>query len=111
MMNVLTYQGYSARVEFDPRDNLFIGHVLGVRDRITFHGQTVDELQADFKAAIDHYLSDCAQTGRAPEKSVSGKLMLRVPQQIHAAAAVRAEAEGKSLNQWATEVLARAVRS
>jgi predicted HicB family RNase H-like nuclease len=111
MTNVLTYRGYSARVMFDARDNVFIGHVLGVRDRITFHGQTVDELRADFAAAIEHYLADCARTGRAPEKPASGRLLLRIPPQVHAEAAVKAEAEGKSLNQWAAEVIARALKS
>jgi predicted HicB family RNase H-like nuclease len=28
MMNVMTYKGYKARIEFDPRDNIFVGQVL-----------------------------------------------------------------------------------
>jgi len=31
--------------------------------------------------------------------------MLRVPKEIHAAVAVAAEASGKSINQWAAQVL------
>lgn len=108
MSNVLAYRGYSARVDFDAQDGVFVGHVLGVRDRITFHGESVDELRSDFEAAIDHYIADCALTGRNPDKPASGRLLLRIPPQVHAAAAVRAEAEGKSLNQWATDVLATA---
>jgi predicted HicB family RNase H-like nuclease len=108
MSNVLTYRGYTARVAYDAHDSVFVGHVLGIRDTITFHGETVDELRSDIEGAIDHYLADCALTGRTPEKPASGRLMLRIPPQVHAAAAVRAEAEGKSLNQWATEVLAAA---
>jgi len=34
-----------------------------------------------------------------------GKLMLRVPPEVHAHAAMMAEAHGKSLNQWAVDVL------
>ena len=110
MMNVMTYKGYTARVEFDPRDNIFVGRVVGLRDSISFHGQTVAELRAEFAAAIDHYLTDCVATGRTPEKPASGKLMLRVPPEVHAAAALRAKIEGKSLNEWAAEVLAQAAR-
>ena len=29
MMNVMAYKGYKARVEFDPRDYIFLGQVLG----------------------------------------------------------------------------------
>ncbi|NOY85610.1 MAG: toxin-antitoxin system HicB family antitoxin [Nitrospirae bacterium] len=34
--------------------------------------------------------------------------MLRVPPEVHAAAATAAKTKGKSLNQWVTETLAKA---
>ncbi len=34
--------------------------------------------------------------------------MLRVPPEVHAAALVAAQATGKSLNQWAAEILGKA---
>ena len=108
MNNTLTYKGYIARVEFDPRDEIFVGRVLGIEDRISFHGETVAKLRAGFHAAIDHYLADCTAKGRAPQKPYSGKILLRLPPEVHARAAMMAEARGKSLNQWAAEVLARA---
>ena len=108
MNNTIIYKGYTARVEFDPRDNIFVGRVLGVRDIIGFHGTTVARLTADFHAAINHYIAVCKKEGKTPEKHASGKLMLRVPPEVHAAALVAAKARGKSLNQWAAEVLAEA---
>ena len=30
-MNTMTYKGYTARVEFDERDGIFVGRVLGLR--------------------------------------------------------------------------------
>jgi predicted HicB family RNase H-like nuclease len=107
-MNTLKYQGYTARIEFDERDDLFVGRVLGLRAIISFHGETVEELRKAFETAIDEFLLDCREEGVEPEKPVSGKLMLRVPPEIHRAALVAAQARGKSLNQWATEVLAAA---
>ena len=79
MMNTMNYKGYTAKIEFDPRDNIFWGKVLGIRDSITFEGSTVEELAADFHNAIEFYQSDCAASGRTPQKPVSGKLLLRVP--------------------------------
>ena len=108
MKNVMTYKGYAARIEFDQRDNIFTGKVLGTADSITFHGETVKKLRADFEAAIDHYIADCKATGRRPLKAVSGKLMLRVSPEVHARALVTAKAAGKSLNRWAEEVLDKA---
>ena len=107
-MNVMNHKGYSARIEFDERDNIFVGRVLGLRAMISFHGETVAELRAALATAIEEFLRDCKQQGVRPEKPASGKLMLRVPSQVHGAALVAAQAAGKSLNQWATEVLDQA---
>lgn len=110
-MNTMKYKGYTARIEFDDRDNLLVGRVLGVRAIIGFHGETVEALRHDFESAIDFMLEDCAARGVSPQKPASGKLLLRVPPEVHAAALVTAQASGKSLNQWAAEALASAVRA
>ena len=109
MKNVMRFKGYKARIEFDERDNIFVGRVIGIVDSITFHGETVKDLTDDFRAAIDHYIADCAATGRRPLKAASGKMMLRISPKIHAEALIAAKASGKSLNQWAEEVLDKAV--
>ena len=104
-MNMMTYKGYTARIEFDERDNLFVGRVLGVKAIIGFHGETVAELRTDFEAAIDFMIEDCRIRGETPARPYSGKLMLRLPPEVHAHAAMMAEVHGKSLNQWAADVL------
>ena len=107
-MNTMNHKGYTARIEFDERDNIFVGRVLGLHTMISFHGATVTGLRSAFRTAIEEFLSDCAEQGIRPEKPASGKLMLRVPPEVHGAALIAAQAAGKSLNQWATEVLAEA---
>jgi predicted HicB family RNase H-like nuclease len=104
-MNTMNHKGYTARIEYDERDNIFVGRVLGLRSIISFHGETVADLRHEFEVAIEDFLNDCKEQGIKPEKPASGKLMLRVPPEIHGAALVAAQASGKSLNQWATEVL------
>lgn len=110
-MNTMTYREYTARIEFDERDSIFVGRVLGLRSIISFHGRTVEELRAELASAVDDYLADCQEQGVSPEKPASGKLLLRVPPEIHSKALIKAQATGKSLNQWATEALERAVRA
>jgi predicted HicB family RNase H-like nuclease len=107
-MNTMNHKGYTARIEFDERDNIFVGRVLGLHAMISFHGETVAQLRAEFETAVEAFLRDCKEQGVRPEKPASGKLMLRVPPQVHGAALVAAQAAGKSLNQWATEVLEEA---
>ena len=110
-MNTMNYQGYTARVEYDERDDIFVGRVMGLRSIISFHGKTVAELRREFAAAMKDYLADCEEQGVSPEKLASGKLLLRVPPELHSKALVKAQAMGKSLNQWATEALERATRA
>lgn len=109
-MNTMTHKGYTARIEFDERDSIFVGRVLGLHAIISFHGETVAELRSAFDASIEDFLRDCKEQGLRPEKPASGKLMLRVPPEVHGAALIAAQAAGKSLNQWATEVLEEAAQ-
>lgn len=74
---VLEYLDYAALIEFDAEDELFVGRVLGVADRISFHGESVSELTEAFHAAVDHYLEDCRTTGREPLKPAPERMMLR----------------------------------
>lgn len=107
-MSTMTYRGYAARIEYSDEDGCFIGHIAGIKDIVGFHAESVKELRAAFEEAVDDYLSTCEKSGRSPQKPYSGRLMLRVPPEVHARAAMMAEAHGMSLNQWATEVLSRA---
>ncbi len=109
-MNAMHYKNYSAQIGFDDEDEIFIGKIAGISDTITFHATSVDELRAAFHDAVDDYVEVCARIGKNPQKSYSGKLMLRVDPKVHANAAVAAEIAGKSLNQWSEEVLDKAAR-
>jgi len=105
MKNAMTYKSYAARIDFDAEDRIFFGRLTGIRDIVTFHGKTVDELYAAFKEAVDHYLDTCARLGDEPNKPYSGKLTLRIPPSVHAAIATAAETSGKSLNKWVADLL------
>lgn len=108
-MSTMSYMGFTARVEYDDRDALFTGRVLGIRAIIGFHGSSVAELRQGFEAAVEDYLAACREQGVTPEKPLSGKLLLRLPPELHGRAQVAAEAAGISLNQWAARALERAV--
>ena len=67
---------------------------------ITFEGTTYAEVEQAFRDSIDDYLAFCAERGEPPDRPYTGKILLRVSPEIHRCAAMRAEAEGVSLNQW-----------
>lgn len=107
-MNVMSYKGYAARIDYDAEDEIFFGKLAGITDGVGFHADTVADLKAAFHHAVDDYIETCAKLGKHPQKSFSGKMMFRVDPDVHAQAAKAAELSGKSLNQWAAEVLAKA---
>ena len=110
MNNTMTYHGYTTSLTFDVDDKIIIGRVLDVDDIIAFHGESVAEFEAAFRAAVDGYISACKQLGGAPEKPASGKMMLRVAPTVHAAAIKAAARSGISLNKWAEQTLGAATR-
>ena len=110
MTNAMSYRGYAARIEYDDEDGLFTGAIAGITDRVGFHAETVEELRAAFREAVEDYLETCKKIGKEPQRAYSGQVMFRVDPEIHREAALAAELSGKSLNQWAAEVLAEAAR-
>lgn len=111
MSNVMSYKGYTARVEYDDGDGIFVGKIAGIRDGIGFHADSVDELREAFRDAVDDYIETCAKIGKDPHKTFSGQVMFRVSPEVHRRAALTAELSGKSLNQWAEEVLDKAANT
>jgi len=105
-MKAMQYKGYAARIEYSDEDGCLVGHIAGIKDIVGFHGESVTEMRSAFEEAVDDYLSLCAETGKRPDKPYSGRIMLRVPPELHAQVAMQAEASGLSLNQWAMERLA-----
>jgi len=105
-MKTMQYKGYAARIEYSDEDKCFVGHIAGIRDIVGFHGESVDSLLTAFKDAVDDYLETCERAGIPHRRPYSGKMMLRISPELHAEIAMKAESNGKSLNQWATETLA-----
>jgi predicted HicB family RNase H-like nuclease len=105
---MLRYKGYTGHVEYDDAEGNFHGEVLDLRDVVTFQGKSVEEIERAFRESVDDYLEFCEQKGEKPDKPFSGRLMLRLPPNLHRKLYVSALREGKSLNQWIAERLERA---
>ena len=111
MKNLLEYKGFSAKIEFDERDEIFIGKLINTEDTVTFHGETVAELKQNFHESVEFHIELCKKLKKTTKKTFSGKVMLRVAPEIHANLVKKAAAQNKSLNQWATNVLLEACQN
>jgi len=110
MINAMTYKGYTASMVFDADDKIIVGRVLDIDDIISFHGESVADFEGTFHATIDDYIAASKALGSAPEKPASGKVMLRIAPEVHAAALKAAARSGTSLNKWAEKTLGKAAR-
>ena len=110
MTNFMTYKGYTASMVFDVENKIIVGRVQDVDDIISFHGESVADFESNFHSTIDDYLAASKALGSVPEKPASGKVMLRIAPEVHAAALKAAARSGISLNKWAESALGKAAR-
>ena len=110
-MNVMTIDGYHARIEYDPELDLFRGEILGLSGGADFYGKNPKELRAEFKRSLRVFLDVCKEKGIEPRRHFSGKFNLRIPADLHEKLAIAAQAQGKSINTLAQEAIQERVKS
>ena len=108
-MNLMSIDGYQAKIEYDPDLDMFRGEILGLNGGADFYGHTPDELRNEFRASLAVFLDVCREKGIDPRRNYSGKFNLRIPPDLHERLAIMAQAEGKSLNVLVQEALAEVV--
>jgi len=109
-MGYLKYKGYTGSVEYSEEDKCLFGKVQGMsKDSITYEGQTVEELTADFEGAVDDYLALCEEKGVQPRKPYTGVLNVRLTPEIHSGAAMAASKAGITINAFIKNAVAKAL--
>ena len=104
-MALMEYKGYHARIEYDAQDRIFVGSVIGIRDKLGFHGTSVDELQKNFEQSIDNYLDLCRRMGKDPDKEYRGSINIRLTPELHRSAAIYSAQDHISINQFIVDAV------
>lgn len=107
-MSILTYKGYSARLDVDAEGGIISGRVLDLRDVLYFEAETPGEAVTAFHEIVDDYLAWAAEDGFEPDRPYSGKLPFRTTPEHHRKIALAAASTGKSINAWMDEVVTQA---
>ncbi len=110
-MNLMSIDGYQAKIEYDPELDLFRGEILGLSGGADFCGKNPQELRTEFRRSLHVFLEVCKEKGIEPRRHFSGKFNLRIPSELHEKLALAAQAQGKSLNTLAQEALQERVAS
>ena len=106
-MDYLEYKGYKGSVEYSKEDDCLVGKVIGMhKDLIVYEGNTLKELRKDFEDAVDSYIDGCLAEGIEPRKPFSGKLIVRMPSELHGRIAIAAASTGTTINDFITNAVA-----
>ena len=104
-MNIMTLDGYNAKIEYDAELDVFRGEILGLSGGADFYGKNPQELREEFQISLRVFLDVCKEKKIEPRRNYSGKFNLRIPPNLHERLAIVAQAEGKSINALAQEAL------
>lgn len=107
-MSLLTYKGYTARLDVDAEGEIISGRVLDLRDVLYFEAETPAEAVTIFHETVDDYLAWAAEDGFEPDRPYSGKLPFRTTPEHHRKIALAAAQTGKSINAWMDDVVTQA---
>jgi predicted HicB family RNase H-like nuclease len=102
---MMEYKGYIGMANFDDEAGIIHGEVINTRDVITFQGTCAEDIRQAFIDSVEDYLEFCAKRGEEPEKPFSGRLLLRMPPELHQRAYIRAKQAGISLNEWVNRAI------
>ena len=104
-MNIMTLDGYNAKIEYDAELDVFRGEILGLSGGADFYGKNPQELREEFQISLRVFLDVCKEKKIEPRRNYSGKFNLRIPPNLHERLAIVAQAEGKRINALAQEAL------
>ena len=105
MNDMMQYKDYVGSVHYSDEDKVFYGKVEYIRSLISFEGENVISLRANFEEAIDDYLVMCEEKSIEPEKPFKGSFNVRVGSQLHRQAVLFAQQRGLNLNKLVTDAL------
>lgn len=107
--NHMKYGDYVGTIEFDTDNKRLFGRVIGLSDKISYEGETLTDLEKDFRESIDDYVDFCKEMGKTPEKSFSGKILFRTNPELHSKIASNAQQQGKSVNAWLNDLVIKEI--
>lgn len=106
MNQKMHYRGYDGSILYDAEDLLFHGRLMGIRDFILYDGESTEDLETNFRSAVDEYLRFCAEDGKEPEQPFA-MLPVHFPPDLHLRAAIFAEQHNLDLNTVVEQALAK----
>jgi predicted HicB family RNase H-like nuclease len=101
----MEHKGYNGSVLYSAEDKILHGHIIGIRDMVSYEGTDVRGLEKNFKSAVDEYLRFCKAEGKTPDTPFKGSFNVRLTPDLHKRAALYAEEHSRKLNTVVQDAL------
>jgi hypothetical protein len=62
----VVYKGYHGTIKVNTGDYSLYGTILFIDEEIAYHGQTFEELDANFRLAVEKHIAGCRAKGQEP---------------------------------------------
>ena len=68
MNNMMKYNGYHTKIEFDAESMTLRGKIDGTNDYVDFEAVYISSIEVDFHSTVYDYLEFFKEVGKDPEK-------------------------------------------
>ncbi|HPC18875.1 MAG TPA: type II toxin-antitoxin system HicB family antitoxin [Kiritimatiellia bacterium] len=109
MKKYFEFKGYLGSLETSIEDKCLYGRIEFINDLVTYHGNTIEELEAAFKEAVDDYLATCTAQSKEPDRPFSGSFNIRIGSDLHKKVAIAAKQADRSLNDFIKQSLEQCI--
>lgn len=97
--SVLKYGQYTGTVECDLDAKVLHGKIEYIDDLVTYEAKTIEELEEEFRLAVEDYIAACEALGEKPNKPLSGTFNIRIGPERHKRLSVLAKRNGTKMNE------------
>jgi predicted HicB family RNase H-like nuclease len=108
--DTLLYKGFYGSIHYTDDDKCLFGHIIGITDSVSYEGTTIEEITNDFHQAVDDYIDVCKTIGKTPLKSAKGSFNVRIGEEAHLKALIKADMKKTSLNQIVKEAVEKEIQ-
>ena len=102
---MLEYKGYRAEFEFDKDTNYWCGWLYGIKDLVTFGGETKEDAEKDFYVAVEDYLEFCKALNQEPDREEVKLSNIEIKDDLYQSLLSVAKNTGESLNILVEKIL------
>lgn len=111
MNKLFKYKGFFGSIDFSMEELSMCGKIECINDLVTYEANDLASLKAEFEAAVDDYLETCAAIGKEPDKTMSGTFNVRIGEDLHKQAFLKAKSLGVNLNEFVKDAVSEKLQS